>query len=478
MGDDLALLLLLPESADWTRVIAVGRPRHPSRAMSNPWTAAEAASDAVSKKQLITFLQEKGDEAFLTENKLTGAANSIVKRVTKDQLVEAYGKFIGGGAAAAPKPAAAAFSFSQPAADASKPSPFNFSTAPAAPAAGGDSTFTFNFSPPSGDGKGKKGGGSAKPVPIGDDDDDDDDDVVDTSKMKASGKMPMSMGGMDIPDELRKKMEMMNMSAEQRRDAAVAELPKPVQRCVEKLEKLQESVDVLQREFDEKLRQLREEYDKKKSPFYKQRFEIVNGEGGGVPNFWLTCLQNNMITAEEVQPCDEEPLSYLTDIKASTQLGGGKKGFQLAFVFKENPYFEDTLLTKTYLMDPDDEDECLTKAVGTDIVWKEGKNITVRITEKKQKKKGKVRTIKEEEPTESFFNFFDPPAVPEEDEEMDEEEVDQLHEQLENDFEIGQAIKDKIIPKAVSWFTGLAVVRTSDSNMRPLRTCALCLALP
>ena len=42
-----------------------------------------------------------------------------------------------------------------------------------------------------------------------------------------------------------------------------------------------------------------------------------------------------------------------------------------------------------------------------------------------------VRTIKEEEPTDSFFNFFDPPAVPEEDDEMDEEDVDQLHEQLE-----------------------------------------------
>jgi nucleosome assembly protein 1-like 1 len=434
--------------------------------MSAPWTAAEAASDAVSKKQLITFLQEKADESFLSTHKLAGAANTIVKRVTKDQLVEVYSKFTGGsgGGGAAP---AASFSFANPsAADSSKPSPFNFAT-PAEPAAGaGDSQFTFNFSAPpdSKKGGGKKGG---KPVPIGDDDDDDDDNLeeIDTEKMGRRGKGGGGGGGggmMGIPPELAKRMEMMSMGAEERRNATVAELPKPVQRCVEKLEKLQTSVDVIQKEFDEKLRLLREEYDKKKAPFYKQRSDIVNASDGGVPGFWLGCLRNNMVTAEEIGPDDEEPLSYLSDIKSTTNLGAGKKGFQLAFVFKPNPYFEETMLTKTYLMDPDDDDECLTKAVGTDITWKEGKNITVKVIEKKQKKKGKVRTLKEEVPTESFFNFFDPPSVPEEDEEMDEEDVDQLHEQLENDFDVGQAIKDKIIPKAVSWFTGLAVDPEDD----------------
>ena len=38
------------------------------------------------------------------------------------------------------------------------------------------------------------------------------------------------------------------------------------------------------------------------------------------------------------------------------------------------------------MADPEDEDECLQKAVGTDIKWKPGKNITVRMVEKKQKK--------------------------------------------------------------------------------------------
>jgi len=42
-----------------------------------------------------------------------------------------------------------------------------------------------------------------------------------------------------------------------------------------------------------------------------------------------------------------------------------------------------------------------------------------------------VRTIKVEEPTESFFNFFEPPDMPDDEEEIDEEEAENLHDQLE-----------------------------------------------
>lgn len=39
-------------------------------------------------------------------------------------------------------------------------------------------------------------------------------------------------------------------------------------------------------------------------------------------------------------------LKYLIDLKASTRLSDGKKGFQLAFCFAPNPFFEDEILTK------------------------------------------------------------------------------------------------------------------------------------
>ena len=63
---------------------------------------------------------------------------------------------------------------------------------------------------------------------------------------------------------------------------------------VESLEGLQEKTDELQKEFDEKLRKLKEEYGAKKAPFYKQRSEIVAGKDGkgGIPGFWLQAMQN------------------------------------------------------------------------------------------------------------------------------------------------------------------------------------------
>ena len=58
--------------------------------MAAPWTAAQAASDDVSKKMLIQDLQEKAGEDFVNENKIGGAITSVVKRVTKEQVVDRF----------------------------------------------------------------------------------------------------------------------------------------------------------------------------------------------------------------------------------------------------------------------------------------------------------------------------------------------------------------------------------------------------
>ena len=51
----------------------------------------------------------------------------------------------------------------------------------------------------------------------------------------------------------------------------------------------------------------------------------------------------------------------------------------------------------------------------------------------------------------SFFNFFDPPPLPED----PEAEVDaETQELLTADFEIGHYIRERIIPRAVLFFTG------------------------
>lgn len=71
-------------------------------------------------------------------------------------------------------------------------------------------------------------------------------------------------------------------------------------------------------------------------------------------------------------------------------------------------------------------------------------------------------------PTDSFFNFFSPPVPPSpeavEAGEVDEDEIEELDAKLEVDYLLGEDFKEKIIPRAVDYFTGKALRYDEDSE--------------
>ena len=73
----------------------------------------------------------------------------------------------------------------------------------------------------------------------------------------------------------------------------------------------------------------------------------------------------------------------------------------------------------------------------------------------------RTRLVRKARPAESFFNFFTPPVPPTQDaidnDEIDEDILDELDEKLEMDYQLGEDIKEKIVPKAVDYFTGKAL---------------------
>ncbi|KAG2718106.1 hypothetical protein I3760_03G205400 [Carya illinoinensis] len=248
-----------------------------------------------------------------------------------------------------------------------------------------------------------------------------------------------------------------------------------VRRRVEVLKEIQGQHDELETKFLEERAALEAKYQKLYQPLYTKRYEIVNGvveaegvtdeaapegedkaaEEKGVPEFWLTAMKNNEVLAEEVSERDEGALKYLRDIKWCRI--DNPKGFKLEFFFDTNPYFKNSVLTKTYHMIDEDE-PILEKAIGTEIEWYPGKCLTQKLLKKKPKKGSKnSKPITKTESCESFFNFFSPPQVPEDDEDIDEDAAEELQNQMEQDYDIGSTIRDKIIPHAVSWFTGEAI---------------------
>ncbi|CAG8460216.1 12934_t:CDS:2 [Ambispora leptoticha] len=196
--------------------------------------------------------------------------------------------------------------------------------------------------------------------------------------------------------------------------------------------------------------------------------EIMNGPQKGIPEFWLTSMKN-LFSTDIITKRDDDALKYLVDIRMSYL---EKPGFRLEFEFDENPYFTNKVLVKTYFYQEEPGyggDFVYDHAEGTEIGWKEGKDLLVTVETKKQKHKGthKTRIIKTSVPAETFFRFFYPPTVPENDDE-DDDDNDNLDERLEHDYQIGEDIKEKLIPRAIDWYTGKALRYEEIEEIGPL----------
>lgn len=285
-------------------------------------------------------------------------------------------------------------------------------------------------------------------------------------------------------------------------------LPLAVKRRIKALKKLQLQYTDLEAEFYKEVHALEVKYDAMHQALYEKRKLVVNSEyepnddecdfpsddeeeedkalskdmeekakidekeepkvhdfdenTKGIPEFWLTIFKNVDLLAEMVQDYDEPILKHLTDIQL--KFHDEPMGFTLEFLFSENEFFTNKVLIKHYEMKcvPDKDDPFgfegpeIFKCKGCSIDWKKGKNVTVKTIKKKQKHKsrGAVRTITKTVQNDSFFNFFNPPPVPEDpDEDMDED----TQALLTADFEIGHYIRERIVPRAVLFYTGEAL---------------------
>ncbi|OBA23620.1 NAP-domain-containing protein [Metschnikowia bicuspidata var. bicuspidata NRRL YB-4993] len=284
----------------------------------------------------------------------------------------------------------------------------------------------------------------------------------------------------------------------------IEQLPKQVKKRVLGLKAIQQLQMKMEAEFQKELLELEKKYFKKYEPLYEKRMAIINGEQeptaaeievgeeieaehkdpedqdaddqsdaegddeeiSGVPNFWLTALENLNTVSETITERDSEVLQYLRDIRMEYLQ---TPGFELIFEFNQNPYLSNQVLTKTYHYQAElgySGDFVYDHADGCEINWKSKENnVTINIERRKQRNKNtkQTRTIEKLTPSESFFNFFDPPKPPsadsdEEDQEDDENDEDaDLEERLELDYQLGEEIKDRLIPRAIDWFTGDAV---------------------
>ncbi|TDL19283.1 nucleosome assembly protein [Rickenella mellea] len=277
-------------------------------------------------------------------------------------------------------------------------------------------------------------------------------------------------------------------------------LPVDVKRNVEALKGVQVKQTDLQNQYKRECLELEQKYLELQKPLYQRRRaiitaaavptaeEIAAGEAEstkdddeytplpkeekpantvGIPDFWLTALQNHIGISELITERDAGALKHLIDIQLSYLPPDAEKpGFVIAFVFEKNEYFENDVLEKTYIYQPEvgySGDFLYDHAVGTKIKWKEQNDLTKEYELKKQRNKNTNRTrlVRKAHPADSFFNFFNPPVMPSDEDieagDIPEDEVEAIEERLELDYQIGEDIKERIIPRAVDYFTGKAL---------------------
>uniref|UniRef100_A0A8C6UYH4 Nucleosome assembly protein 1-like 1 n=1 Tax=Neogobius melanostomus TaxID=47308 RepID=A0A8C6UYH4_9GOBI len=283
----------------------------------------------------------------------------------------------------------------------------------------------------------------------------------------------------------------------------IESLPKVVKRRVNALKNLQVKCAHIEAKFYEEVHELERKYAALYQPLFDKRSEIVKAayeptdeecewkadeeeelteemkekakleeekkdeekeDPKGIPEFWLTVFKNVDLLSDMLQVCTGLLLGHFSD-------PGQPMSFTLEFHFDPNDFFSNTVLTKTYKMrsEPDETDPFsfdgpeIMSCTGCTIEWTKGKNVTLKTIKKKQKHKGRgtVRTVTKTVPNDSF-STTSLPRRPENGElDEDSEAI------LAADFEIGHFIRERIVPRAVLYFTGEAIEDDDDDVTRP-----------
>lgn len=281
------------------------------------------------------------------------------------------------------------------------------------------------------------------------------------------------------------------------------ELPQAIINRLVALKQIHIEVDTVNLEYKKERAALEKKYDTLRAPLLEKRKSVVVGEidvqledtetgseirdeeekvvEKGIPGFWYQCIANHPTVGSLVSEDDVGALEALTNI--SVQFNDEYSGFKLTFSFRENDYFTNTELCKTYSVAPDlleDKAPALTSVDGTKIDWKSKKNLCVTEVKKKQKAKsgrkaGQVRFITKLEPKPSFFHFFGEPRLDDEDDEEEDEEGEGGHKEgeheyqlsIDEDYEAGHAFRAEIIPDAILWYTGEALDERDEDEDLP-----------
>ncbi|XP_070500148.1 protein SET [Chironomus tepperi] len=192
---------------------------------------------------------------------------------------------------------------------------------------------------------------------------------------------------------------------------------------LEEIDTCQNEIDALNEQASEEILKIEQKYNKLRKPFYEKRALIIEK----VDKFWLTTFINHPRISSILQDQEEDCLHYMTKLHVE-DFDDVKTGYRISFHFKENPYFENDVLTKEFHLAAENQSDNFSQtSTATQIKWKEGKDLLKELQSKPQS--NKKRDVDHKSFFEWFLDTHDPP----------------------ND-DIAETLKDDIFPNPLQYF--------------------------
>ncbi|XP_009780776.1 uncharacterized protein [Nicotiana sylvestris] len=202
--------------------------------------------------------------------------------------------------------------------------------------------------------------------------------------------------------------------------------------CIEKLQDIQDKLEKINEEARDEVLKIAQKFSQLRKPVYEKRNDIIKT----IPNFWLTAFLRhpflgNLVSTEE----DHKTFKYLSSIEVE-DTEDFKSGYTITFYFSPNPFFENTMLSKTYTFL---EDGRPTKVTASTVQWTEGNGVAPLAEERSfflwfssevNQKYDEVAAIIKDELWPNPLNYFN-----EDDEEKDLHEADNGGDEIVNDSE-------------------------------------------
>merc|ERR1712045_408938 len=168
------------------------------------------------------------------------------------------------------------------------------------------------------------------------------------------------------------------------------------QKALEEIDANQNEIDALNERASEEILLVEQKYNKLRRPFYDKRNDIIQR----IPKFWLTAFINHPQITAIIEEDEEDCLQYLNKLEVE-EFEDIKSGYRVKLCFDDNPYFDNDVLTKEFLLgtsgDPSSQ--------STPIRWKEGFDLAAKAAQRAAAaaaRSGRKRPLENR----SFFSWF------------------------------------------------------------------------